>query len=325
MLWKRQWHGACIVLMARPYVGSRTNIGVAASAKKAKPHMPDDGARLPDAGLTHSTPPPRVVLLTAQGDLAQIVRNAFAASFDNLTIITEQPEPKSQIIKRRARLRGWPSAISQAVVGLLLRITAKRSAARVDDICRAGGLNRDRNTDQAASAQTFSVTSVNTDRARALIRSANPNIVAVYGTRLLNAATLDAVAAPFINYHAGLTPKYRGQHPGYWALASDDASGAGVTVHLVDTGVDTGCVLAQAHVPLSADADNITTYQFVQMSVGLPLFITTVTKAIAPNGADFASPPSQTRACRPVAKVPRTHLPPTLGEYLRHGIRQGVW
>ena len=287
--------------------------------------MPDDGAFLPDTTQVPSTDAPSVVLLTAQGDLAQIVRNAFAASFDNLTIITEQPEPKSQIIKRRARMRGWSSAISQAVMGVLLRITAKRSAARVDDICRASGLNRDRAAVQASSAQTYSVTSVNSDAARALIRSADPDIVAVYGTRLLKAETLAAVDAPFINYHAGLTPNYRGQHPGYWALASGDASGAGVTVHLVDTGVDTGGVLAQAHVPLSPETDNVTTYQFVQMAVGLPLFIATVKRATAPDGAEFASVPSQTSACPPNAKPPRTHLPPTLGQYLRHGIQRGVW
>jgi len=72
--------------------------------------------------------------------------------------------------------------------------------------------------------------------------------VAVYGTRILKPVTLKCASAPFINYHAGINPKYRGQHPGYWPLAQGDEENAGVTVHLVDEGVDMGSVLYQAQV-----------------------------------------------------------------------------
>ena len=51
---------------------------------------------------------------------------------------------------------------------------------------------------------------------------------------------------PVLNYHAGITPKYRGMNGGYWALATGDAENFGTTVHLVDAGVDTGGVLHQA-------------------------------------------------------------------------------
>ena len=50
---------------------------------------------------------------------------------------------------------------------------------------------------------------------------------------------------PVLNYHAGITPKYRGMNGGYWALATGDAGNFGATVHLVDAGVDTGGVLHQ--------------------------------------------------------------------------------
>jgi hypothetical protein len=59
------------------------------------------------------------------------------------------------------------------------------------------------------------------------------------------------VPSPFINYHAGINPKYRGQDPAYWARVQGDAEHAGITIHLVDEGVDTGAVLFQTCIDLS--------------------------------------------------------------------------
>ncbi|WP_279341247.1 formyltransferase family protein [Geothrix mesophila] len=58
--------------------------------------------------------------------------------------------------------------------------------------------------------------------------------------------TLGAIRVPVMNLHSGITPKCRGQVGGYWALVNGDPDHAGVTVHLVDAGVDTGDVICQA-------------------------------------------------------------------------------
>jgi methionyl-tRNA formyltransferase len=124
---------------------------------------------------------------------------------------------------------------------------------------------------------------------------------------------LAAVAAPFINYHAGITPKYRGQHPAYWAQVESDRDNAGVTVHLVDEGVDTGAVLYQEPVSFSP-SDNITTYQYVQMVTALPLFVRAIEDALKarlrPQRVDLPS---------------RKWFPPTLAQYLMNGMRHSVW
>jgi methionyl-tRNA formyltransferase len=49
------------------------------------------------------------------------------------------------------------------------------------------------------------------------------------------------------NLHPSLLPHGRGAHPNAWALAKREPSG--VTLHLMDAGVDTGPILAQATVP----------------------------------------------------------------------------
>ena len=207
----------------------------------------------------------RVVLLVAEGKLADIAVNHLAAHFDGITVLREQPESKWAILRRRARLVGPVYAVSQAICGILLKLVAKKSRARIDEICTSHGLL----VNKPANIEDRSIGSVNSELCRRLLKEIDPLVVAVYGTRIIGKQTLATVAAPFINYHAGITPKYRGQHPAYWAQVERDRDNAGVTVHLVDEGVDTGAVLYQQPVGFSP-SDNITTYQYAQMVTALP-------------------------------------------------------
>ncbi len=49
---------------------------------------------------------------------------------------------------------------------------------------------------------------------------------------------------PVINIHPSLLPQFRGPHPEFWIIA-EGAQESGVTLHLVDKGIDTGPILAQ--------------------------------------------------------------------------------
>jgi methionyl-tRNA formyltransferase len=60
-----------------------------------------------------------------------------------------------------------------------------------------------------------------------------------------------------INCHAGKLPFYRGRNILNWALINDEKD-FGITVHYVDSGVDTGDILAQRSLPIS-DADTYAT------------------------------------------------------------------
>ena len=95
-------------------------------------------------------------------------------------------------------------------------------------------------------------------------------MVVVSGTRIIAARVLNCVPAVFINMHAGITPLYRGVHGGYWALVERNVDACGVTVHEVDTGVDTGRILGQTRITPNGE-DNFVTYGFLQQAAGLPL------------------------------------------------------
>jgi methionyl-tRNA formyltransferase len=204
---------------------------------------------------------------------------------------------------------GWLEALGQAAFGLLQKLIARHSAGRLAQIWEGHGL--DPRFDPAVTLREIG--SVNSESCRAALRELRPHVVVVYGTRIIKCDTLRSVAAPFINYHAGVNPKYRGQNGAYWARSNGDPAQAGVTVHLVDEGVDTGDVLYQAASEFEV-ADNIATYQHRQMATALPLVIWAVEDALA----DRLSP-------RRVELPSRQWFHPTLWGYVRTGMTQGVW
>ncbi|MBM3183331.1 MAG: methionyl-tRNA formyltransferase, partial [Chloroflexi bacterium] len=76
-------------------------------------------------------------------------------------------------------------------------------------------------------------------------------VVAAYG-QILPRAVLSLPRFGCVNIHPSLLPKYRGSSPIASAIMhGDDATG--VTVMLLDAGMDTGPLLKQAKVPISAE------------------------------------------------------------------------
>jgi methionyl-tRNA formyltransferase len=79
------------------------------------------------------------------------------------------------------------------------------------------------------------------------VRELKPEIgiSALFGY-ILHREFLNSMPAGCINIHPGLLPYNRGAHPNVWSLV--DRTPAGVTVHYIDEGVDTGDIIAQSQV-----------------------------------------------------------------------------
>ena len=124
---------------------------------------------------------------------------------------------------------------------VLVRLGKRFFASRAAQIAAENGLETDPQPRQAI----IEVSSANSPEFLSSIEKLEPAVVLLAGCRLLSQKTLAAMPCPVLNYHAGITPGYRGMNGGYWALATGDAGNFGATVHLVDAGVDTGGVLHQ--------------------------------------------------------------------------------
>ena len=107
-----------------------------------------------------------VVVLTASGLFPTLLVNGLMAHFGPLHVLTEDGETKWQILRRRARLLGWTSAIGQALFGVASRGISYLSRERRHEIWRRTGLD----PVLGASAHVIPVGSVNSDACREALR-----------------------------------------------------------------------------------------------------------------------------------------------------------
>jgi methionyl-tRNA formyltransferase len=73
------------------------------------------------------------------------------------------------------------------------------------------------------------------------------DLVVSYGYRhILKGEILSHLSAPIVNLHISYLPWNRGAHPNFWSFF--DGTPSGVSIHLIDKGIDTGPVIFQKYV-----------------------------------------------------------------------------
>ncbi|SFQ46867.1 formyl transferase [Hymenobacter arizonensis] len=247
---------------------------------------------------------PRIVILAGPGPSTDILFHALDRAFGVHSIIVEEPVSQQQLLKRRVEKLGWATVAGQIMFKLLVaKPLEAASQARQQAIRAAHGLV----ADPLPESHLTRVASVNSPECIAELQRMQPDVVVVNGTRIIAKKVLQAVSCPFLNTHAGITPLYRGVHGGYWALANNDEAHCGVSIHLVDAGIDTGGIVHQALIYPTKE-DNFTTYPLLQLAAGLPLLIQAVREAL--DGTLQLQP-------APVG-TSRLWSHPTLAEYLRN-------
>jgi folate-dependent phosphoribosylglycinamide formyltransferase PurN len=232
-----------------------------------------------------------IVLLAAPGEPTHIVYHRLAAELGLRHVVLEEPVSKKQLIRGRIKRLGLPTVVGQlAFQGALVPALRRQAAPRLAEIRREFGMN----PSEMTGALLHRVRSANDEATIELLKALRPAAVAVQGTRILSRKLLSAVDCPFINMHAGLTPLYRGVHGGYWAAASGNPDLCGVTVHLVDPGIDTGRILGQARVQIGPQ-DGFVTYPYLQLGVGLPLLVRALRAAREGKLEIASAPPGESR------------------------------
>lgn len=208
----------------------------------------------------------KIVMLCKAGDNTSIVYNKLSQAFSIDAVIVEDPVPRKEFLRRRIKKQGlWKTAGQMAFVAVVAPFLKKESAERRKEILEINQVSTD---PTALNEKAISVNSVNSDECIALLQKLNPDIVVVNGTRIISKKVLSSTDAVFINMHAGITPKYRGSNGAYWAFYNQDKENAGVTVHLVDEGIDTGAVLYQSIISIT-ERDNYSTYPLLQVCAGV--------------------------------------------------------
>jgi peptidoglycan/xylan/chitin deacetylase (PgdA/CDA1 family) len=92
--------------------------------------------------------------------------------------------------------------------------------------------------------------SLNSPEAVRALASSEADLGVVIGARILTRNIFSVPRMGCINLHKGRVPEYRGMPPAFWEL-HDGAASAGVTVHFVDDGLDTGDVIARSDIQIA--------------------------------------------------------------------------
>lgn len=257
-------------------------------------------------------PVQKIVMISGFGEYPIMVYNYLIENgLEIERLIIEEPESTRIFLKRRIKKLGVINVLGQVLNRLfivpLLKIT---STKRLQEIMQLGQLN----TMPPKNDIISKVPSINSKECIELLQKIDPTVVMIVNTRILNKRTLSSIPGKFINIHAGITPKYRGWHGGYWALANKDKNNCGVTIHLVDEGIDTGGVLYQGIIDPSPN-DNYYTYPFVQLLTGLPLIKKAVEDVLTNNLSPHKSEETNDE---------NLYYHPTIWEYLWNRVFKNV-
>ena len=233
----------------------------------------------------------RVVILAGEKWVTNIIYNGLKDDLAIEKVIIEQPISRALFLKRRVKRLGAWKVVGQIlfkfIVVALLKATSQR---RIRELSKKFNLD----ADPIESTKMMRVPSINSEQTKKLLKELQPGCVVVTGTRIISGEILECIAAKFINIHVGITPLYRGVHGAYWALVRNDRKACGVTVHLVDKGIDTGGILEQGVISPSAE-DNFVTYGLHQLAVGIPLLKKAV-KAVLENRIEIKpNPPGESQ------------------------------
>jgi methionyl-tRNA formyltransferase len=83
------------------------------------------------------------------------------------------------------------------------------------------------------------------------LRAYSPDLlVSIAGNQIFKRPLLDLAPLGCLNLHTALLPKYRGLMPSFWVLKNGEAR-TGVSVFLVDEGIDSGPILVQTPVEIT--------------------------------------------------------------------------
>lgn len=94
---------------------------------------------------------------------------------------------------------------------------------------------------------------INSEEVYEAVKRVEPDLCVIsHFERLIKEPILSVPKRGFVNLHPSLLPNYRGMAPQHWPIINGEKE-AGITVHYVDEGTDTGNIIVQRRIVLTDD------------------------------------------------------------------------
>jgi len=92
--------------------------------------------------------------------------------------------------------------------------------------------------------------SLNDMNVERILKSYDEKLIIFTGGGIIRKNILDNSGDGIINCHMGILPKYKGMDLPEWCILEDAIEELGITLHFMDTGIDTGDILKRIKIPL---------------------------------------------------------------------------
>lgn len=229
----------------------------------------------------------RVVLLTSPGLGQRLLAHRLAQTV-GLTALVEEHRPMPLGGKGAGLKKLLARLVGRATVGRLLNLkyrlsepAIERRVRRVEERLKEQGeteLLKTHGPDPKTwpDVPRLQIPRVNRAEAVDWCRSHRPDLLIVYGTSILKEPMIQVPRLGVLNAHSSILPHFRGVFSEFWQVFHGDLNHVGVTVHCIDTGVDTGDIVMQRRTPTEttgSEAERLDPYRLRARNVATTLEI----------------------------------------------------
>ena len=106
-------------------------------------------------------------------------------------------------------------------------------------------LGQKANSTWPSQVEILTVSTINSEESYNFIIGAKPELLVVWGTSILKKRIIEIPKLGVLNAHSAILPDYRGNFVEFWQVYNRDYDKAGITIHFVNIGVDTGDIVFQ--------------------------------------------------------------------------------
>ncbi len=112
-----------------------------------------------------------------------------------------------------------------------------------------------------------------------IISKINPKCISLYSVSIVKQELISLFSKKLFNIHAGLSPYYRGTATNIWPIINNQLEYIGMTIHHVESGIDSGGIIIQGRPKLEID-DNSHTMACKNTELASDLMVRTIDRFV---------------------------------------------
>jgi hypothetical protein len=200
----------------------------------------------------------RIGIISGEQQWARVLANQFIAKNREMVesfIVERSNSKKSQLkqLVRRFKKYGLFKTIDQILLQIYLYIVKPWSFV----------------PESENVIEPIIVDCVNSEVVLNIVKERRIDLLVCIAPSILDEEIFSAPKLGAINLHPGINPRYRGAGGNFWALYEENLQYVGVTIHVIDGGIDTGKVLDRVFLSMDKNLNTFEKITYIALQTGL--------------------------------------------------------